>query len=223
VIVSVPVRLPAAVGVKVTEIVHLPPAATLVPQMLVWAKSPEVEMDVIDRAAVPELVRVMVCAALVVPSVWEAKVRVVAERVTEGTEVVPVPVPLSAMLCVAYGLVALRELSVSTNVPLIEPKVAGVKLTTYSQELPLASEAALDALLSVGQVVELPRLKFEEMLALFPELGVGKFRVAFPMLSTTTNRGLSLLVEPVWVFAKLRLGNAERLTLRTLLLPTFAT
>src|SRR5947199_81298 len=33
-------RAPAAVGVKVTEIVQLPPAATLDPQVLVWAKSP---------------------------------------------------------------------------------------------------------------------------------------------------------------------------------------
>jgi hypothetical protein len=35
VIVSVPVRLPAAVGVKVTEIAQFAPAATLAPQVLV--------------------------------------------------------------------------------------------------------------------------------------------------------------------------------------------
>jgi hypothetical protein len=35
VMVSVPVRVPVVVGVKVTEIVQLAPAATLVPQVLV--------------------------------------------------------------------------------------------------------------------------------------------------------------------------------------------
>ncbi len=40
VMVSVPVRVPAAVGVKVTLTVQLELAATLVPQLLVCAKSP---------------------------------------------------------------------------------------------------------------------------------------------------------------------------------------
>jgi hypothetical protein len=44
VIVSVPVRVPTMVGVNVTLIVHLAPAANEVPQLLVWAKSPVVEM-----------------------------------------------------------------------------------------------------------------------------------------------------------------------------------
>ena len=38
--VRVAVRVPVAVGVNVTLIVQLPPAATLDPQLLVWAKSP---------------------------------------------------------------------------------------------------------------------------------------------------------------------------------------
>ena len=38
--VSVAVRVPVAVGVNVTLIVQLPPASTLEPQLLVWAKSP---------------------------------------------------------------------------------------------------------------------------------------------------------------------------------------
>jgi len=36
VIVKVPVRVPAVVGVKVTLIVQFPPVATPVPQLLVW-------------------------------------------------------------------------------------------------------------------------------------------------------------------------------------------
>src|SRR5713101_6587422 len=38
--VNVPLRLPVAVGVKVTLIVEFAPAATDAPQLLVWAKSP---------------------------------------------------------------------------------------------------------------------------------------------------------------------------------------
>ena len=66
VIVSVPVRLPAAVGVKVTEILQLAVAARLLPQVLVSAKSPVAAIEVMVSAAVPELVRVTVCAARVV-------------------------------------------------------------------------------------------------------------------------------------------------------------
>jgi hypothetical protein len=58
--VSVPVRAPAAVGVKVTEIVQLPLAATDVPQVLLWAKSPETAICVIVKAAVPAFERVTV-------------------------------------------------------------------------------------------------------------------------------------------------------------------
>jgi hypothetical protein len=36
----VPVRVPDAVGAKVTEMVHFPPAATDPPQLFVSAKSP---------------------------------------------------------------------------------------------------------------------------------------------------------------------------------------
>ena len=66
-IVSVPVRVPVAVGVKVTEIVHFAPAATLAPQVLDSAKSPDAAMEAMLNAAWPELVKVTVCAGLVVP------------------------------------------------------------------------------------------------------------------------------------------------------------
>jgi hypothetical protein len=58
--VSVPVRLPVAVGVKVTLIVQLDPAATEPAQVLVWAKSPEALMRSGVRAPLPGLFRVMV-------------------------------------------------------------------------------------------------------------------------------------------------------------------
>ena len=58
--VSVPVRLPVAVGVKVTLIVQLAPGATEPAQVLVWAKSPEALMRSGVRAPLPGLLRVMV-------------------------------------------------------------------------------------------------------------------------------------------------------------------
>ena len=62
-------RLPAAEGVKVTLTVQLEPAATLDPQLLVWAKSPalvpETAMLVTLKAALPELVRTTALVVLV--------------------------------------------------------------------------------------------------------------------------------------------------------------
>jgi hypothetical protein len=66
VIVMVPNRFPDAVGVNVTLIVQVAPAATLVGQLLTWPKSPlEVTLE-ITSAALPVLVSVTACTALVV-------------------------------------------------------------------------------------------------------------------------------------------------------------
>jgi hypothetical protein len=67
-ILRVPVLIPAAVGLKVTEIVQLAPALTVVPQVLVWEKSPLGVMLEMVRVTVPVLARVTICAALVVPT-----------------------------------------------------------------------------------------------------------------------------------------------------------
>ena len=64
--VMVPGWLPVAVGVKVTVMVQLAPAATEVPQVLVWAYGALAAMLVMFSAPVPALVSVTVCAALVV-------------------------------------------------------------------------------------------------------------------------------------------------------------
>jgi hypothetical protein len=68
---SVALRLAADAGEKVTEMVQLAPAASDSPQVFVWAKSaafvPAIAMLVIDSAALPVLVSVAVCAALVAP------------------------------------------------------------------------------------------------------------------------------------------------------------
>jgi len=64
--VIVPGWLPVAVGVNVTLMEQLAPAATEAGQVLVWAYGALAAMLVMFRAAVPELVSVTVCAALVV-------------------------------------------------------------------------------------------------------------------------------------------------------------
>jgi hypothetical protein len=50
---NVPIRLPIFVGLKITLIVQLAPAATLESQVFVWLKSPLATMLVIMSAAVP--------------------------------------------------------------------------------------------------------------------------------------------------------------------------
>jgi hypothetical protein len=85
VMVTAPVLVPPTTGTKVTERMQVAPAATDVPQVLLAAKAPVAAMEEIMRGAVPELVRVTIWAELVVPTVWEAKVRLVDERVTAGT------------------------------------------------------------------------------------------------------------------------------------------
>jgi hypothetical protein len=63
-------RVPDAVGAKVTEIVQLAPAATLLPHVLVWWKSdalvPVTPTPMMDSAALPEFETVIVWATLVV-------------------------------------------------------------------------------------------------------------------------------------------------------------
>ena len=109
-IVNVPVRFPDAVGVKVTEMLQLAPAATLVPaQVSVSAKLPEVLIEVMANVPGPEFVSFTDWAALVEPMLCEAKVRLVGENITAGTpDPAAIPVPLKATVC--GELVALSEM-----------------------------------------------------------------------------------------------------------------
>jgi hypothetical protein len=85
----VPVLVPLATGLKVTEMVQLAPALTVVPQVLVSEKSPLVVIVRGVRAPVPVLDSVSVCGALGVETVCPAKLRLVAERLTTGARPVP--------------------------------------------------------------------------------------------------------------------------------------
>jgi hypothetical protein len=68
VIVRVPVRLPVAVGVKVTLIVQFPPAATEAPHVFVCPKSPETTIEETLKAVGRLFVNVTVFAVLEVPT-----------------------------------------------------------------------------------------------------------------------------------------------------------
>jgi hypothetical protein len=70
--VRVPVRVPMVVGVKVTEIVHVAPAASVFGvrgQVEVWAKSPAVEIPETVSALVVAFVSVMFAGRLVTVSI----------------------------------------------------------------------------------------------------------------------------------------------------------
>ena len=73
VMLRVPLRLPTTVGVKLTEIVQLLPAATVEPHALVWAKSPDTPIWVTVSAAVPSFDSVSSWLTLAVPRDWLAK------------------------------------------------------------------------------------------------------------------------------------------------------
>ena len=81
-------RDPVAAGVNVTLIVQLAPAATLLPQVFVWAKSPgfgpPMAMLEMFREALPMFESVTVCGELVVPVFCWLKVRLAGDNDTAG-------------------------------------------------------------------------------------------------------------------------------------------
>jgi hypothetical protein len=129
------VRLLLVVGVNVTLTVQLAPAATLVPQVLVWLKLPlfvpVIVILVRFSVPVPVLDKVTACAALLVPNNWLLNVSEVGERLTAGAT--PVPVRLTA-----WGLPL--ALSVIVTAALRAPVAVGLNVTLMVQ---LAAAATL--------------------------------------------------------------------------------
>jgi hypothetical protein len=80
--VSVPVRVPVAVGLNVTLTVQDAPAAIDDPQLLVWAKSPLLEIEETAAAEPVGLDTVTVCAGLAEPVATEPKFSAVGVTVT---------------------------------------------------------------------------------------------------------------------------------------------
>ena len=80
VIVTCPVREPAAVGVNVMLMVQLPRPGTELPQVLVWAKSPVIAIPLMLKAVDELLLSVTERDALVLPTATLPKERELLER-----------------------------------------------------------------------------------------------------------------------------------------------
>ena len=97
------VRVPESKGLKVTVILQLADVASTDWQVVVKVKSvallPPSDRLEMFKAAVPELLSVTVCVPLDVPTVWLAKVRLVAFKLAAGVPLMPVPARFTA--CVA--------------------------------------------------------------------------------------------------------------------------
>jgi len=114
------VKLAAETGLNVTEIVQLPPAASDVPQVLDWEKSlefaPPIEMPLIGSGALPVLLRVIVCAALLVPDtavkLSDAGVRVATGAATTAVEKSAITLSGALMVIVVDALLLFATLPV---------------------------------------------------------------------------------------------------------------
>jgi hypothetical protein len=118
----VPVLVPSAVGVNVTEMVHVEPAARLFGdrgQFDVCAKSPEVEIPEIFSASDSLFFTVTVLAALVAVGCVAGNVRLPGVR-PSGSK----PVPLKDDVCGLFG-----ALSTTVSDPVFAPDAVGVKVT----------------------------------------------------------------------------------------------
>jgi hypothetical protein len=127
--VRVPVRFPAAVGLKVTATAQEPPTAIDEPQLLVWLKSPVTATLETVAGAVPELVMVTVCAAAAEPTTVRAKDRLAGLAVSTGPGAVPVPVRLTVLV---------TPPALTVRLPVRVPVAAGANVTLTVHE-PLAA------------------------------------------------------------------------------------
>ena len=128
---------PVNVGAKITEIVHFPPAASEVPHVFVLLNTlvfvPVSEMPVMLSAAFPVLLRVAVCAVLLLPVVTEPKARIDGVRVAAGDVATAVPIPLRLDACVPRLSNTLSEAEAL-------PAAIGLKVMPMVQEELAASE-----------------------------------------------------------------------------------
>jgi hypothetical protein len=108
------------VGVKVTLIVQVAPAARVAVQLFVCAKSPEALIWLMLNIPSPLLVSVTGWAALLVPTVCPAKIRDAGDRLATGM----IPVPERLMLGAPPVKLPWAEI-----VPLREPSAEGVNVT----------------------------------------------------------------------------------------------
>src|SRR5438093_13717308 len=86
--VTIPVRVPPAVGLKLTLTVQLPLEVSVAPQVLVSAKSPLILRLLMFRVTLPVFLTVIVCATLWDPTICPLKVRFPGEVATDRKSVV---------------------------------------------------------------------------------------------------------------------------------------
>src|SRR5437899_2408587 len=160
VIVTAPVRMPVAVGVNVTLMVQLAPAATDVPQVLVCMKSPLATMLVTLSATFPVLFSVTDCAALVERKCRFLNARQFGETLTPVASPVPVrltdcglPAALSVMLIAPVRLPSFPTRR-SSDLVQLAPAATDVPQVLVCMKSPLATmlvtlSAAVPVLVSV--------------------------------------------------------------------------
>ena len=133
----VPVRAPVAPGRNVTLMVQLAPAAKVVPQVVVSAKSeafvPAIETPLMVMVPLPVFRSVTVLALLVTFTGWIPNGTVVGVRLATGL----VPVPVKLTCC---GLVGSE--SAIRRVAVLLPLAVGVKVTLMLQLVPTANVVA---------------------------------------------------------------------------------
>jgi hypothetical protein len=128
--VTEPDRIPVAVGVKVTLIEQFAPAASVVPQVFVWAKFPVLVIAEIVSGALPVFESVVVWAGLVLPTNCPPNAKLAGESVALGA----VPVPVRNTPCWPPD-----ALSVTMTEPDRVPVAVGVKVTLIEQLAPAAT------------------------------------------------------------------------------------
>ena len=126
----VPLCGPVKFGVKLTLILHVPPAATDVQVLVTTTNSVDEDATVTGTAVAELFVSVIFLVALVEPSAVEGKFTELVEAVTT-----PIPVPLRATVCVAGD-----ALSVTVRLPVAAPSAVGLKVILILQEPPAATE-----------------------------------------------------------------------------------
>ena len=130
-------KLAAESGVKVTEMEQLAPAASVAPQVLVWANSdgfvPVTVIPLMFSTALPVFLSVATCAVAVVPD-CAVKLSEVGVMVAMGAGGA-VPMPLRITVCgdpVALSAIERMAVKAATD--------AGVKVTEIEQVAFAASE-----------------------------------------------------------------------------------
>ena len=109
---KLPVRLPGAVGLKVTLTVHEPRPARLTPQVLVCAKSPVTGIPVKLTAAPPSLVTFKILARLVVRTFCALNFNFDGETDNAPAVAVAVGVAETVAVAVAVGVRAVVGVAV---------------------------------------------------------------------------------------------------------------